>query len=72
MRGTTPLKRQLTPHRHKTEGTFGAFKSSRYFMVHIGYSFLYLGEYAWIPVDFCEDDEMSGGERDARVGRRDA
>jgi hypothetical protein len=43
-----------------------------YYMIHIVYSFLYLGEYAWIPVDLCEDDQMSGGERDARVGGRDA
>jgi hypothetical protein len=43
-----------------------------YYMIHIVYSSLYLGEYAWIPVDLCEDDQMSGGERDARVGGRDA
>ncbi len=60
------------PHRHKTAGTFGAFKCSRYYMVHIGYSSLYLCEYAWVPVDLCEYDKMSGGERDASVGGRDA
>jgi len=67
-----PYQNVMGPHMQKTEETLSAFKCSRYYMVHIVYFSLYLREYAWIPVDLCEDNQMSGGERDARVGRRDA